>query len=439
MFYTPIDYVDVSVEMCGIRFENPFGLASAPPTTSGAMCRRAFEQGWGFVLTKTFGLDKDLVTNVSPRIVRGTTSGPIYGPGQGAFLNIELISEKTADYWLECVRELKRDFPTKVVIASIMCSFNKEDWIELAKRSEEAGADALELNLSCPHGMGERGMGLACGQDEHMIPFFAKMTPNITDIRKIATAAKEGGADGVTATNTVSGLMGLKADGTAWPSIGNQKRTTYGGVSGSAIRPIALRAVSAIANALPGFPILATGGIESAETGLQFLAAGASVLQVCSAVQNQDFTVIEDYCTGLKALLYLRRMQALSDWDGQSPPVPKHQLGKPVTVKNAVSSYNITRSFGLFQHVPNFGKFRGKRHELERRLLQSADLLDTSSVEFAKRPDDRPDKVPTVNVCLGYNCFNAFQSYRISSDAPWSRLVRTTTWTTSNNKWHSLT
>lgn len=127
------------------------------------MCRRAFEQGWGFILTKTYGLDKDLVTNVSPRIVRGTTHGPIYGPGQGAFLNIELISEKTEEYWLETVRELKRDFPTKVVIASIMASFNKEDWIELASKAEEAGADALELNLSCPHGMGERGMGLACG------------------------------------------------------------------------------------------------------------------------------------------------------------------------------------------------------------------------------------------------------------------------------------
>lgn len=234
-----------------------------------------------------------MVTNVSPRIVRGTTHGPIYGPGQGAFLNIELISEKTEQYWLETVKELKRDFPTKIVIASIMASFNKDDWVELASRAEEAGADALELNLSCPHGMGERGMGLACGQDENMvlsicqwvrsavkIPFFAKMTPNITDIRKIATAAKNGGADGVTATNTVSGLMGLNANGNAWPAIGKESRTTYGGVSGSAIRPIALRAVSAIANALPGFPILATGGIESAETGLQFLNAGASVLQV---------------------------------------------------------------------------------------------------------------------------------------------------------------
>ena len=114
-------------------------------------------------------------------------------------------------------------------------------------------------------------------------------------------------------------------------------RTTYGGVSGNAIRPIALRAVSAIANAIPGYPILATGGIESAETGLQFLQAGASVLQVCSAVQNQDFTVIQDYCTGLKALLYLKGVEALKSWDGQSPPIQKHQLGKALAVPNTVS------------------------------------------------------------------------------------------------------
>lgn len=149
--------VDISVEMCGVKFENPFGLASAPPTTSGPMCRRAFEQGWGFILTKTFGLDKDLVTNVSPRIVRGSTSGPIYGPNQGSFLNIELISEKSAAYWLQCVRELKRDHPTKIVVASIMCVFNQKDWVTLAKQAEEAGSDILELNLSCPHGMGEKG------------------------------------------------------------------------------------------------------------------------------------------------------------------------------------------------------------------------------------------------------------------------------------------
>lgn len=146
--FTQVDLVDVSIEMCGMKFPNPFGLASAPPTTSGAMIRRAFESGWGFALTKTFSLDKELVTNVSPRIVRGITSGHQYGPHVGSFLNIELISEKTAEYWCQNVTELKTDFPDRVLIASIMASYNKEDWVELAVMAEKAGADALELNLS---------------------------------------------------------------------------------------------------------------------------------------------------------------------------------------------------------------------------------------------------------------------------------------------------
>lgn len=367
LFYTPVDLVDISVEMAGLRFPNPFGLASATPATSTPMIRRAFEAGWGFALTKTFSLDKDIVTNVSPRIIRGTTSGPLYGPGQSSFLNIELISEKTAAYWCHSVTELKADFPDNILIASIMCSYNKNDWMELSKMAEASGADALELNLSCPHGMGERGMGLACGQDPELVrnicrwvrqsvrvPFFAKLTPNVTDIVSIARAAKEGGADGVTATNTVSGLMGLKADGSPWPSVGSGKRTTYGGVSGTAIRPIALRAVTAIARALPGFPILATGGIDSAESGLQFLHSGASVLQVCSAIQNQDFTVIEDYCTGLKALLYLKSIEELSDWDGQSPPTMSHQKGKPVP--------RIAELMG--QKLPSFGPYLERRKKI---------------------------------------------------------------------------
>ncbi|XP_029393420.1 dihydropyrimidine dehydrogenase [NADP(+)] [Mus pahari] len=367
LFYTPVDLVDISVEMAGLRFPNPFGLASATPATSTPMIRRAFEAGWGFALTKTFSLDKDIVTNVSPRIIRGTTSGPLYGPGQSSFLNIELISEKTAAYWCHSVTELKADFPDNILIASIMCSYNKSDWMELSKMAEASGADALELNLSCPHGMGERGMGLACGQDPELVrnicrwvrqavrvPFFAKLTPNVTDIVSIARAAKEGGADGVTATNTVSGLMGLKADGTPWPAVGIGKRTMYGGVSGTAIRPIALRAVTAIARALPGFPILATGGIDSAESGLQFLHSGASVLQVCSAIQNQDFTVIEDYCTGLKALLYLKSIEELADWDGQSPPIMSHQKGKPVP--------RIAELMG--QKLPSFGPYLEKRKKI---------------------------------------------------------------------------
>ncbi|EPB78770.1 4Fe-4S binding domain protein [Ancylostoma ceylanicum] len=368
--------VDISVEMCGVKFENPFGLASAPPVTSGPMCRRAFEQGWGFVLTKSIVPDK------------------------GSFLNIELISEKSRAYWSQCIRELKHDFSTKVIIASIMCTYNKEDWASLAKECEEAGADMLELNLSCPHGMGEKGMGLACGQDPDIvrtisswireavkIPFFPKMTPNITDIRAIAAAAKEGGANGVTAINTVSSLMHMKADGTAWPAVGKEKRTTYGGMSGSATRPIALKAVSAIANKMRGFPIMAAGGIESAETGLAFLYAGASVLQVCSAVQNQDYTVVEDYCTGLRALLYLKGAKSLKDWDGQSPPVEKHQKGKPLLLKGMVD-------------LPNFGKYRGERTKLEKDVLAKNGPVPVESV-FATRPDTAVKEVPKVQDVIG--------------------------------------
>ncbi|XP_046440788.1 dihydropyrimidine dehydrogenase [NADP(+)]-like isoform X2 [Daphnia pulex] len=403
-FYTPIDLVDIGVEMCGLKFPNPFGLASAPPTTTSAMIRRGFEAGWGFALTKTFSLDKDIVTNVSPRIVRGTTSGHIYGPGQGSFLNIELISEKTAAYWCQSVTELKADFPNHILIASIMCSYNEADWTELARMAAAAGADALELNLSCPHGMGERGMGLACGQDPELvrnicrwvraavtIPFFAKLTPNVTSIVAIARAAYEGQADGVTATNTVSGLMGVRSDGSAWPSIGKEQKTTYGGMSGNAIRPIALKAVSAIARALPGFPILATGGIDSADAALQFLQCGASVLQICSSVQNQDFTVVDDYITGLKTLMYLKSIDGLKGWDGQSPPTIRHQVGKPVTQLDTI----------VDQHLPNFGPFMKEREKRVAEFKKADDLLAEEYQPKPLRPANEPARpVPPIRAII---------------------------------------
>lgn len=389
LFYTEIDNVDLSVEVCGVKFENPFGLASAPPTTATAMIRRAFEQGWGFAVTKTFALDKDMVTNVSPRIVRGVTSGHTFGPQQGAFLNIELISEKCADYWLTGIQELKRDFPTKVVIASIMCTYNEEDWTELAKRAEVAGADMLELNLSCPHGMGESGMGLACGQDPKLvynislwvraavkIPFFVKLTPNITDIVSIAQAAQRGKADGVSAINTVQGLMSLKADTTPWPAVGAEKRTTYGGVSGNATRPQALRAISLIGNKMPGFPICGIGGIDSADVALQFIQCGAPILQICSSIQNQDFTVVEDYILGLKALLYLKSNpppESLA-WDGQSPPLQKLQKGKPVAPLKDDDGKPLL----------HFGEYKKKREEkLAQMRLEKGPLWDPCAEEVA--------------------------------------------------------
>ncbi|XP_048482969.1 dihydropyrimidine dehydrogenase [NADP(+)] isoform X3 [Plutella xylostella] len=402
-FHSPIDEVDISVTVCGIRFENPFGLASAPPTTSAAMVRRAFQQGWGFVVTKTFGLDKDLVTNVSPRIVHGITSGENYGPAQGSFLNIELISEKCEAYWCRSIAELKRDFPTKVVIASIMCSYNEADWTELAQKAEAAGADALELNLSCPHGMGESGMGLACGQDPVLvkgisqwvrkavkIPFFVKLTPNITDIVTIAMAAKEGGADGVSAINTVSGLMSVKADATPWPAVGTEKRTTYGGVSGNATRPMGLRAVSAIGNKLPGFPVLGIGGIDSADSAFAFMLCGAPVVQICSAVQNQDFSVIDDYCTGLKALLYLRSL-GLDGWNGQSPPTVKHQKGKPVQTLYGDDG----------KVLAHFGPYAAKREAIMHAARLKSDILEDDKVESAIKLVEPAIEVPKIENIVG--------------------------------------
>ena len=142
-----------------------------------------------------------------------------------------------------------------------------------------------------------------------------------------------GGADGVTAINTVSGLMGLKPNSNAWPAVGKEQRTTYGGLSGSAVRPVALRNVLAIGKHVKDLAIMAAGGVESAETALQFLHCGASVVQVCSAIHNQDFTLVDDYVTGLKTLLYLQGISELSQWTGQSPPTIKHQKGKVITPK----------------------------------------------------------------------------------------------------------
>merc|ERR1719357_694425 len=218
------------------------------------------------------------------------------------------------------------------------------------------------------------------------------LTPNVTNIVNIARAAMEGGADGVTAINTVSGMMGLNSKGQAWPAVGKEKRTTYGGMSGNAIKPMALKAVSAISNAIPGIPILATGGVDSADVGLQFLQAGATVMQVSSSIQNQDFTVIDDYITGLKALLYLKSVSDLDDWDGQSPPTARTYRGKDVvTIKSAMN-----------KPLPNFGPYVKEKKSLIADVnSQKKDLLGDNKVQ-ANRPARSSDqKVPSVQEVIG--------------------------------------
>nr|CAD7266058.1 unnamed protein product [Timema shepardi] len=213
-----------------------------------------------------------------------------------------------------------------------------------------------------------------------------------------------GGADGVSAINTVQGLMEVKANSIPWPAVGKQKSTTYGGVSGNATRPVGLYAVSAIAKKFKDFPILGIGGIDSAETSLQFLQCGASAVQIGSAIQNQDFTLIEDYITGLKALLYIESLKELENWDGLSPPIIKHQKGKPVV--------SCTENTG--KKLPHFGNYQELREEKIRDIKMQSNLLAESQSPSQVRPCYQPNKpVPKVKDVVGRS---------LSKIAPYSNL-----------------
>jgi dihydropyrimidine dehydrogenase (NADP+) len=332
-FFSEIDLVDISIEVAGKKFDNPFGLASAPPTTSYPMIKRAFELGWGFAVVKTFTLDKDEVVNVSPRIFKSTVSPLQREP---AFANIELISEKKAKYWVEGAKEIKREFPNKILIGSIMAAPIQKDWEDLTEMCNEAGFDFLELNLSCPHGMPEKQMGRACSEHPETVenitkwvvakakmPIFIKLSPNSTINQEIAIRVKKAGGLGVSATNTMTSLMDPSGDGKPYPRVGKKELTNYGGAAGSIIRPISLRIASEIARMNLGIEMMATGGIINSEHALWYnLYGGCAVFQVCSAVQEQDFSIINDYVNGLKALLYLHQRNDLKKkgWMGQSPP-----------------------------------------------------------------------------------------------------------------------
>ena len=333
-FCTEIDLVDISTTMAGVKFDNPFGLASAPPTTSYPMIKRSFELGWGFAVVKTFVLDKDAITNVSPRIFKSTNNPLLNEP---SFSNIELISEKTARYWVEGAKQIKKEFPSKILIGSVMASPIQKDWEDLMDLCNEAGFDAVELNLSCNHGMPDKGMGKACSDSAEVVtnitkwtvgkakmPVFIKMSPNSSISEEVAMASQIGGATGVTTTNTMYSLMDPTGDSIPYPAVGKEKHTHYGGLCGAALRPIALR-VACQVSMVEGFKldIMATGGVANAEHAMAYLRyGGTKVFQVCSAVQEHDFTIIKDLSVGLKTLLYMMHRTDLQKkgWKGQSPP-----------------------------------------------------------------------------------------------------------------------
>ncbi len=318
--------VDLSTDVAGVRSPNPFWLASAPPTNTGEMIARAFEAGWGGAVWKTIG---DPIVNVSPRLGSVTVGGA----RMAGINNIELISDRPIDTNLAEIREVKRLFPDRAVVASLMYPMEREAWTEITRRINNTGADGIELNLSCPHGMAERGMGAAVGQvpefvarctawvkEAARVPVFVKLTPNITDITAVARAAVEAGADGLAMINTISSIVGVDlATWTPRPAVAG--RSTHGGYAGPAIKPVALNMLAACA-ADPGVgvPLTGVGGVATWRDAVEFLLLGATSVQVCTAVMHFGHRIIDDLVDGLASYLAERGLASPADLVGRAVP-----------------------------------------------------------------------------------------------------------------------
>jgi len=321
---------DLAITVNGIRFPNPFLLGSGPPGTNGKVIQRSFELGWGGIVCKTLSLESAKVVNTVPRY------GKLLGYGGKhdviGFQNIELISDRPFETWLPELRECKQRYPERVLIASIMEEHDRARWHEIVERTQETGVDAFELNLSCPHGLPERKMGAAMGQDPAIvaevvgwvkevagIPVWAKMTPNITDITVPARAAVGAGADGISAINTILCTIGINLE-TFRPMPTVEGWSEPGGYSGRAVRPIALRQVMECARACAGVPISGMGGIETAEDAAQFLLVGARTVQICTGAMLHGYGMIAELCRDLSDFLDARGLERVEDLVGLSLP-----------------------------------------------------------------------------------------------------------------------
>ncbi len=306
----------------GIRTPNPFWLASAPPTNSGEQIMRAFDAGWGGAVWKTIG---EPVVNTASRY----SSVDWNGQRMMGFNNIELISDRTVEDNVREIAEVKKRYPKNTIIASLMVESTKKAWHDIVRRAEDAGADGLELNFGCPHGMSERGMGSAVGQDpvySRMItewakeaartPVMVKLTPNVTDITVIARAARKGGADSLSAINTINSITGIDLDTlTPRPNVGGM--SAHGGYCGPAVKPIALHLVQQIAaDRETGLPVSGIGGIQNWRDAAEFLLMGCGTVQVCTAVMHHGYRIVEDMIDGLSNWMDEKGYATLEDFRG---------------------------------------------------------------------------------------------------------------------------
>jgi dihydropyrimidine dehydrogenase (NAD+) subunit PreA len=320
---------DLTTNFIGVRSPNPFWLASAPPTDKAYNVIRAFEAGWGGVVWKTLGMDPPVV-NVSSRY------GAVQWNGQriAGLNNIELITDRPLQVNLDEIRQVKRDWPDRAMIVSLMVPCDEPSWKTILHMVEDTGADAVELNFGCPHGMSERGMGAAVGQvpeyvemvtrwvkQHSKLPCIVKLTPNISDIRTSARAAHRGGADAVSLINTINSIVSIDLDLMA-PTPTVDGKGTHGGYCGPAVRPIALNMVAEIARdpATRGLPISGIGGIGTWRDAAEFIALGCGTVQVCTAAMHYGFRIVDDMIDGLKNWMASKGYKRLDDFMGKAVP-----------------------------------------------------------------------------------------------------------------------
>ncbi len=318
---------DLSTNFVGIKSPNPFWLASAPPTDKAYNVVRAFEAGWGGVVWKTLGEDPPIV-NVSSRY--GAVS--YNGVRVAGFNNIELITDRPLQVNLDEIRKVKRDWPDRAVVVSLMVPCNEAAWKAILPPVEDTGCDGIELNFGCPHGMSERNMGAAVGQvpeyvqmvaawckQHSKLPVIVKLTPNITDILRPARAALAGGADAVSLINTIMSITNVDLDAMA-PAPVVDGQGTHGGYCGPAVRPIALRMVADIARdpEMRGLPISGIGGISTWRDAAEFIALGAGSVQVCTAAMHHGFRIVDDMIGGLANWMDSKCYRTLADFQGKA-------------------------------------------------------------------------------------------------------------------------
>jgi len=315
----------------GLKLPNPFIIGSGPPGTNFNVISKAFQEGWGAVIAKTISLDATKVVNVTPRYAKLLSAD---GKEVVGWENIELISDRPFKLWLDEFKKCKDQFPNGVLIASIMEEYRRDAWIEIVEKCQEAGVDGFELNFSCPHGLPERKMGAAMGENPEILrevvgwvmgaakkPVWAKMTPNVTHIEDPSRAALKSGATGISAINTIRSVMGVNLD-TLRPEPCVEGYTTPGGYSSRAVKPIALRMVMEVAQLIrkefPGRSLSAIGGIESGNDAAEFILLGADTVQVCTGVMKFGYEHVKPMCDQLLAFMEKHKFEKPADFKGKS-------------------------------------------------------------------------------------------------------------------------